>query len=93
MDRSPIVHEYALGCSPDEAFATFTARIGEWWPADYSPDAGALRDTAIEPGVGGRVYFTVDSVGEMPWGAVTVWEPGRRVTFTSLIDGSAQFYG
>ena len=23
-----------LGCSPEEAFALFTERISEWWPAD-----------------------------------------------------------
>jgi hypothetical protein len=91
MDLSAIEHEYALGCSPQQAFATFTERIGEWWPADYSPDPGALKDTVIEPGVGGRVFFVVDGLGEVPWGAVTTWDPGHRVAFTSTLAQSRQY--
>lgn len=90
MDLSPIEHEYALGCTPEQAYATFTERIGEWWPADYSPDPGGLKDTVIEPGVGGRVYFVVDGVGELPWGTVTAWEPGYRIAFTSTLAQSRQ---
>lgn len=91
MELSPIEHEYALACSPERAFATFTERIGEWWPADYSPDPDALENTVIEPGAGGRVYFLVDRMGLVQWGTVTAWEPGKHVAFTSTLAQARDF--
>jgi hypothetical protein len=90
MNLAPIEHTYALRCTPDEAFAMFTGRIGEWWHPDYSPDAEALEDTVIEPAVGGRVYFVVLGMGEVPWGTVTAWEPGHRVAFESTLAQSRE---
>jgi hypothetical protein len=75
----PIRHEYALRCSPEAAFATYTERIGEWWDARYTANADTFETVTIEPRLGGRVYATHSDLGEHEWGEVTAWEPGRRL--------------
>jgi hypothetical protein len=55
---APIVHDYRLSCSSEHAFATYTERVGEWWDARYTANAGTLEAVTIEPRVGGRVYAT-----------------------------------
>lgn len=78
-DTSPIRHEFALGCGPEEAFAAYTGRIGEWWHPDYTANAATLEAVTIEPRLGGRVYETHSDGAELEWGEVTAWEPGRRI--------------
>jgi hypothetical protein len=79
---SPITHEYPLRCSAEHAFATYTGRIGEWWDPRYTANAETLHDVTIEPRVGGRVYATHADIGKDEWGAVTVWEPARKLVHT-----------
>jgi hypothetical protein len=78
----PITHEYALPCSAGEAFEAYTGRIGEWWDPRYTANAETLETVVIEPRVNGRVYARHADIGEDDWGAVTVWEPGRRLVHT-----------
>jgi hypothetical protein len=91
MDLAPIVHEYPLRCSAERAFEVFTARIGAWWHPEYTADPTTLRGVTIEPRVGGRVYATHegDPAGD-GWGQVLVWEPGRRVVYSSTLAQSAE---
>ena len=79
---APIAHEYALSCRAEDAFETYVGRIGEWWDPRYTANAETLETVTIEPRVGGRVYATHSDIGEDEWGAVTVWEPGRRLVLT-----------
>jgi hypothetical protein len=79
---SPIVHEYRLRCSAEDAFAIYTRRIGEWWDARYTANAETLETVTIEPRVGGRVFAVHRDIGDDDWGEVTVWEPGRRLVHT-----------
>lgn len=88
MTLGPITQEYSLRCTPDEAFAAYTERIGEWWDPRYTANAETLEGVTIEPAVGGRLYATHSDMGEHEWGRVTVWEPGERLehTFTLAQD-------
>jgi hypothetical protein len=79
---APIAHEYALPRGAEDAFETYVGRIGEWWDPRYTANAETLETVTIEPRVGGRVYATHTEIGEDEWGAVTVWEPGRRLVHT-----------
>jgi uncharacterized protein YndB with AHSA1/START domain len=79
---APITFEYALRCSPERAFATYTGLIGEWWDPRYTVNAETLESVTIEPRVGGRVYAQHGDLGRDDWGEVSVWEPGRRVVHT-----------
>jgi hypothetical protein len=87
---SPITHEYALRCSAEDAFATYTGRIAEWWHPRYTANADTLETVTIEPRVGGRVHATHSDIGDDDWGEVTIWEPGRRLvhTFTLAQDAA-----
>ena len=79
---APIAHEYVLPCRAEDAFETYAERIGEWWDPRYTANPETLEAVTIEPRVGGRVYATHTDIGEDEWGAVTVWEPGRRLVHT-----------
>jgi uncharacterized protein YndB with AHSA1/START domain len=83
MDHEPIVEAYELRCSPDTAFAVYAGRIGEWWHPNYTANPDTLQVVTIEPGVGGRVYESHRGGDEIDWGRVTVWEPGRRLVYTT----------
>ncbi|MGH2361159.1 MAG: SRPBCC domain-containing protein [bacterium] len=85
MSLEPIAHEYDLRCSPAHAFDVYVNRIGEWWHPDYTANPQSLEAVTIEPRVGGRVYATHRDEGEDTWGRVTVWEPPRRLVYTSTL--------
>jgi hypothetical protein len=79
---APITHEYAVRCGAQQAFTTYTQRIGEWWDPRYTANAETLEAVTIEPRAGGRVRATHSDTGEDDWGKVTIWEPGRRLVHT-----------
>ena len=79
---APIAHDYVLPCPAEDAFETYVTRIAEWWDPRYTANAETLEAVTIEPRVGGRVYATHADIGEDDWGAVTVWEPARRLVHT-----------
>ena len=71
---------------PADAFRLFTDHIAEWWPLDtHSVGLQNARTVRFEPGVGGRIVETIDSVdggATAVWGTVLAWEPPARVRFT-----------
>ncbi len=71
----PIEHEYAVACTPEHAFAVFTAEIGVWWPAGYSPPGKV--GVTIEPAVGGACTMAISDGSAYRWGTVTAWEPSE----------------
>lgn len=85
MDLSPIVHDYALPCSPVHAFSVYADRIAAWWHPDYTRDPRTLVGVTIEPRTGGRVYATHRDTGDDDWGEVQVWEPGRQLVYTTSL--------
>ena len=81
---APITLDYDLRCRPDRAFATYVDRIGDWWDGKYTRDPSTLVTVRIEPHVNGRVYAQHQD-GEDEWGRVTVYEPGVRLVYTSVL--------
>jgi hypothetical protein len=66
-----------LVCAPAQAFALFTERASDWWPA-------ALRHTAdprseIRMLSDGRFWERATDGREVELGRVIVWEPARRL--------------
>jgi hypothetical protein len=77
---APVVRTMAIKCSRAHAYATFTARIGEWWPGAFSASGPDLADVVIEPHVGGRVYEISKGGDEFTWGAVKAIQDGTAIT-------------
>jgi uncharacterized protein YndB with AHSA1/START domain len=76
-----IQHEIELPADAGEAFELFTARFGDWWPAEYTWSGGTLEQIAIEPRVGGHCYEMGPDGFRCDWGTVTAWEPPHRLAF------------
>lgn len=77
----PLSLSFDVACSPEHAFATWTARIGSWWPSDHTVSGERGLDVVLEPGIGGRIYERTRGGDEHEWGEVTVWEPPARLGY------------
>ena len=72
-----------VDCSIEDAFATFTERIHEWWPLSrYSIDrdeSGSQPETVIfQGGAGGQIYERTKKGEELKWADVIAFEPPHR---------------
>jgi uncharacterized glyoxalase superfamily protein PhnB len=86
-DRS-ICSTVEVAVDPATAFTAFTDELDLWWvrgPINHHA-AGRIRELRCEQGVGGRLLeiYTEDDALELA--RITVWEPGRRLAWTSSID-------
>ena len=75
---------------PQRAFTAFTDEIDSWWvrgPINFFDSARAV-GMRIERGVGGRVLEIYDEERDdvLELGRITVWEPGDRLAYRSLVD-------
>jgi uncharacterized protein YndB with AHSA1/START domain len=66
-----------LECSPDRAFALFTERAGQWWPAErrHTNDPSS----AIRIEASGRFFERASDGSEVELGVVRLFEPARRL--------------
>ncbi len=76
----PLRLSFEVACSQEHAFATWTERIGAWWPRTHSV-SGDPAQVVLEPRLGGRLFERTSTGDEIPWGEVTVWEPPRRLGY------------
>jgi uncharacterized glyoxalase superfamily protein PhnB len=79
-----------VAVDPVTAFTAFTDEIDSWWvrgPINFFDSARAVA-MRIEPGVGGRVLEIYDDAQDeaLELGRITVWEPGVRLAYRSLVD-------
>jgi len=70
-------------CSIEDAFATFTERIHEWWPLSThsidSDESGSQPETVIfQGGAGGQIYERTKKGEELKWADVIAFEPPHR---------------
>ncbi len=80
---SKVLVALRVPADPQRAFEAFTQEIASWWQPSglfaITPDGdGTL---VFEPGVGGRLFTTLDNGREFEIGTVSVWEPGQRLVF------------
>jgi uncharacterized protein YndB with AHSA1/START domain len=73
-----------VAADPSSAFDVFTNEIALWWQPDdlFRITSGGDGRLAFEPGVGGRLFTTLDNGSTFEIGRVSVWEPGKRLVFT-----------
>jgi Activator of Hsp90 ATPase homolog 1-like protein len=80
----------ALECTPEHAFATFTERIGSWWPlGTYSLGEERAVSVVVERRVGGRVYEVWGDGTEHAWTKVTAWDPPSRLAVSWSVNPDA----
>jgi uncharacterized protein YndB with AHSA1/START domain len=78
----PVIATVTVGVPPDRAWATFTERIGEWWPAGtHSIGESQAVDVVLEAGLDGAVREVWSDGTTHYWGRITVWEPPTRLAF------------
>jgi len=83
--------QITVSASQERAFEVFTARLGTWWPKEYSIGQSPMVDFVLEPKVGGRWYELGEDGKQCDTGRVTAFEPPARVTLAWHLNGQWQF--
>jgi uncharacterized protein YndB with AHSA1/START domain len=76
---APVRKTLVVQATPDRAFAVFTAGLDRWWPKTHGIGSAPLRESVIEPFVGGRWYSTHEDGSQAVIGHVSVWVPPERL--------------
>jgi uncharacterized protein YndB with AHSA1/START domain len=84
---APVRKSVVVDAAPARAFEAFTAGIDRWWPKGHTLAASPLRESIIEPFVGGRWYTKHADGSECVVGHVRVWLPGERLVVGWEING------
>jgi uncharacterized protein YndB with AHSA1/START domain len=63
----------------ETAFATFTKRMGDWWPGEPHTVFEDRVAIVVDERIGGRVYERAADGREADWADVIAWEPPRRL--------------
>jgi Activator of Hsp90 ATPase homolog 1-like protein len=79
---APVQKPVVVQAAPEKAFDVFTAGIDRWWPKSHGIGTAPVRESIIEPFVGGRWYTKCEDGTEAVVGHVRVWEPGKRFVVT-----------
>lgn len=75
---APVRKTIVVQATPERAFAVFTAGLDRWWPKTHNIGAAPIRESIIEPFVGGRWYSKCEDGSEAVVGHVSVWQPAQR---------------
>ena len=75
---APVRKTLVVQATPAKAFEVFTAGIDRWWPKTHGIGSAPLRESIIEPFVGGRWYTKHEDGSEAVVGHVSVWQPAQR---------------
>ena len=76
---APVSKSIVVEAGPERAFSVFTAGIDRWWPKSHGIGATPVRESILEPFVGGRWYTRHEDGSDVVVGHVRVWEPAARL--------------
>jgi uncharacterized protein YndB with AHSA1/START domain len=76
---APVRKSITVDAPLQKAFEVFTARIGSWWPSQYSIGKSPMKQVIMEPKTGGRWYEIGEDGGQCDWGEVLEWQAPSRV--------------
>ena len=79
IEIAPVRKAVVVDASPPQAFAVFTSGINRWWPKSHGIGATPIRESVIEPFVGGRWYTRHEDGSDIVIGHVRVWQPAERL--------------
>jgi uncharacterized protein YndB with AHSA1/START domain len=77
----PLRVSFEVACPADHAFDTWTRRTSLWWPPAHTVLHDPKARIVFEPRPGGRIYERTAAGQEVEWGAITGWEPPRRLVY------------
>ena len=81
-DIEPVIATVFVAVPPERAWATFTTRIGEWWPSGtHSIGEDRVVDIVLEPSLGGGIREMWADGVEHVWGRITTWAPPGCLAF------------
>lgn len=88
----PIVRRtVTVAATQQHAFDVFTAKLGSWWPTEFSIGEADMADFILELRVGGRWYEVGVDGTECETGRVTAFEPPERLVLAWHLNGSMQY--
>ncbi len=79
---APVHKTIVVAATPAQAFEVFTAGLNRWWPKSHGLGTTPVRESRIEPFVGGRWHSTFEDGSEAVVGHVLVWQPPERFVCT-----------
>src|SRR5689334_10835209 len=85
---APVRKSVVVDVTPAEAFDFFTTQIDRWWPKSHGVGSAPLKESVIEPFVGGRWFTRHEGGEEVTVGHVRDWQPGKRFVFGWEIDAN-----
>lgn len=75
---APVKKTLVVQAAPQRAFEVFTSGIDRWWPKTHGIGATPVRQSVIEPFVGGRWYTSHEDGSDLVVGHVRAWQPFER---------------
>lgn len=85
---APVRKSIVVQATPAKAFEVFTAGIDRWWPKTHCIGAAPLKQSGIEPFVGGRWYNKCEDGSEVVIGHVRTWQPAECFIVTWEINAA-----
>ncbi len=79
---APVRKSVIVRATPAHAFDVFTAKIDRWWPKTHGIGTSPIKESVIEPFVGGRWYTRCEDGSDAVVGHVLVWQPGVQLVMT-----------
>jgi hypothetical protein len=76
---APVRKSIVVVATPAKAFDVFTAGIDRWWPKSHGIGSAPIRESMLEPFVGGRWLTTFEDGTEAVVGHVRIWQPAERL--------------
>ncbi|HEX5121200.1 MAG TPA: SRPBCC family protein [Pseudonocardiaceae bacterium] len=81
-DATVVHKQVVVHAAIEQAFRAFTARFGDFKPAEHNLLGAPIAETVFEPRVGGHIYDRATDGSECHWARVLAFEPPHRVVFS-----------
>ncbi len=75
---APVRKTVNVKATAQRAFEVFTLKVDRWWPKSKGIGETPIKQSTIEPFVGGRWYTSFEDGTEAIIGHVRVWQPGKQ---------------
>ena len=75
---APVQKSVIVKATAQRAFEVFTLQVDRWWPKAKGIGATPIKQSTIEPFVGGRWFTHHEDGSDIVVGHVKVWQPGQQ---------------